>query len=601
MAVTQISRIQVRRGRKLSPSGIPQLASGEIAWAVDSQELFIGNGSVAEGAPYVGNTKILTEHDNILALISGYKFGGEIENSPVPFSVSRSFQSKLDEYVSVLDFGASGDGVVDNTQAFEIAFSQLFQNSIESYRKVLIIPNGDYVFNSNLRIPSYVILQGENQSQVRLRFNNDSGIVFVNSINGAETLSAFTSEIRPQQITIRNLTIENSLSVMSGSKDLLFEDVSIRGNYILSDPSSNQLELLPSIYWSNTKEGVEATGIRFNSCKFLNCEIAMKCDQSTLSETRLNFYNCEFDSVDTGVLLTGVQNQINNWKFDNCKFSNTANHGIYISAGSGTIIRETGFEKCGNFLNGNPAVPSVYFGQTRNNIMIDCTSDRQQSNGVTNDELSLYVPEVIGADKVSFVTRNKAFIEPYESFTPIAVFSADNKFVKINYSIVLESGDIRNGTLDIAVNKGNNRANLTDNYTYSSPLGVAVGFQNNNSLDILSISFGKPYIGSVITGTNINQGTRIIEIDPAFVNSEGLGTYKVDKVPFFSPTSVGPNYQTINFTRDTMTNIQFQARIVDNDTTIGPDTLLLEYRQLSSVRGSFGTISFDVSYGTSSV
>ena len=74
MAVTQISRIQVRRGKKLSPTGIPQLASGEIAWTVDSQELFIGNGSVAEGAPYVGNTKILTEHDNILALISSYRF-----------------------------------------------------------------------------------------------------------------------------------------------------------------------------------------------------------------------------------------------------------------------------------------------------------------------------------------------------------------------------------------------------------------------------------------------------------------------------------------------------------------------------------------------
>ena len=65
MAVVQISRIQVRRGQKNIGSGIPQLASGEIGWAVDTREMYIGNGSVAEGSPSVGNTKILTEFDNL--------------------------------------------------------------------------------------------------------------------------------------------------------------------------------------------------------------------------------------------------------------------------------------------------------------------------------------------------------------------------------------------------------------------------------------------------------------------------------------------------------------------------------------------------------
>ena len=58
MAVVQISRIQIRRGRKNSGSGLPQLASGELGWAIDSRELYIGNGAVSEGAPAVGNTKV---------------------------------------------------------------------------------------------------------------------------------------------------------------------------------------------------------------------------------------------------------------------------------------------------------------------------------------------------------------------------------------------------------------------------------------------------------------------------------------------------------------------------------------------------------------
>ena len=60
MAVVQISKIQLRRGKKSTGTGLPQLSSGEMGWAIDSQELYIGNGSVSEGSPAVGNTKILT-------------------------------------------------------------------------------------------------------------------------------------------------------------------------------------------------------------------------------------------------------------------------------------------------------------------------------------------------------------------------------------------------------------------------------------------------------------------------------------------------------------------------------------------------------------
>ena len=72
MAIVSISRIQVRRGKKNTSTGFPQLASGEFGWAIDTQELYIGNGSVSEGSPYVGNTKLLSEHDDIFALANNY-------------------------------------------------------------------------------------------------------------------------------------------------------------------------------------------------------------------------------------------------------------------------------------------------------------------------------------------------------------------------------------------------------------------------------------------------------------------------------------------------------------------------------------------------
>jgi hypothetical protein len=602
MAVTQISRIQVRRGRKLSPTGIPQLASGEVAWAVDSQELFIGNGSVAEGAPYVGNTKILTEHDNILALISSYKFGGADEDSVVPFSVSRSFQSKIDEIqVSVVDFGGVGDGVADNVDAFETAFSQLFQNTVETYRKVLVVPNGEYVFDSDLRVPSYVVLMGETQHGVTLRFNNGSGLKFVEAIGGFETLATFTQELRPQYIQISNLVIETAQSDLSGAKDVLFEKVIFKGDYTLANPALFPQEQTAEVFWANTRLGYETTNLKFKSCEFANVEIGLRCDQTTETETKVYFYDCDFDSVDTGILVIGVRDQVNTWKFNDCRFSNTANHALFVSNGIGMLLRECDFEKCGNLLDGTPAVPSVYFGQSQNNILIECTTDRQQSKGITSDELALYVPEVYGADKVTFVTRNRAFIEISESFTPIAVFSAFNTHMQIKYSMSLEPGDVRDGVLSIIINKDDGVADLTDNYSYNSPLGIALGYQSNTSLVINSYTFGRLYQGATLSGENISLGTKVLQLNPGSIDPvTGTGTYNVDRLPIVDPTvnNINTDEKIINFTRDTMSNIQFQARLVDNDDSSGAETVLLEYRQLSAIRGAPGTISFDVSYGT---
>ena len=57
MAIVQISQIQIRRGLN---QDLPQLASAEMGWSVDTQQLYIGNGSIAEGAPQTGVTEIMT-------------------------------------------------------------------------------------------------------------------------------------------------------------------------------------------------------------------------------------------------------------------------------------------------------------------------------------------------------------------------------------------------------------------------------------------------------------------------------------------------------------------------------------------------------------
>jgi Major tropism determinant N-terminal domain len=70
MAITQISRIQIRRGLS---QDLPTLSSGEFGWSTDTNELWIGNGTASEGAPIPGGrTQIMTTGGsaNIAALQS---------------------------------------------------------------------------------------------------------------------------------------------------------------------------------------------------------------------------------------------------------------------------------------------------------------------------------------------------------------------------------------------------------------------------------------------------------------------------------------------------------------------------------------------------
>ena len=74
MAIVQISRITQRKGLE---ADLPQpLAGAEFGWAVDQRRLFIGNGTIADGAPVVGNTEVLTEFSDILSFATQYIYQG---------------------------------------------------------------------------------------------------------------------------------------------------------------------------------------------------------------------------------------------------------------------------------------------------------------------------------------------------------------------------------------------------------------------------------------------------------------------------------------------------------------------------------------------
>jgi len=473
MAVVQISKIQVRRGRKNGESGIPQLSGGEIAWAVDTQELFIGNGSVAEGAPAVGNTKVLTEQDNLLDLIESYRFA---RNEPsITKSVFRTLQNKLDDRVNVKDFGAVGNGIVDDTEAFQNALNELFRNVDAEYRKELFVPTGHYRIASPLLIPSYATVIGESQVGAVI-IVDDTSIALTSTAGTAP--AAFESSDRPHDIIFKQVSFRFTTGHfdLTGMKDGLFERCTFQGTLQTLTDAANATVTDPMIYVSNTEKiGTIVEGITFKNCKFEKSYRALQFDQVDPFNSNINFMGSEFRLLTAAIEINGVAGQINDWYIDDCYFNEIARYAFKSDFGVNVKITRSRFRKCGNddLLPAAPSSGIVMFGQVGNNNVIDCSFDRHAAayTTVLVDDDRLAYTEVLNGSKVTITDEITQNLYISLGPVPLTMFSSLNSHTTLDYTISFTNGSARSGTLDIVIGDSFAGPIITD--SYSSTCGDA--------------------------------------------------------------------------------------------------------------------------------
>ena len=87
MAIVQVSRITNRKGLA---ENVPQLAGAELGWATDTRQLFIGNGTLQDGAPEIGNTEVLTEYSDVFAGRTEFSFGNYVVNAGTTATVQNN-------------------------------------------------------------------------------------------------------------------------------------------------------------------------------------------------------------------------------------------------------------------------------------------------------------------------------------------------------------------------------------------------------------------------------------------------------------------------------------------------------------------------------
>jgi len=491
MAVVQISRIQVRRGQKNQGSGIPQLASGELGWAVDTRELYIGNGSVAEGAPAVGNTKVLTQYDNLFALADSYSYRAEdnyiLTGSTTTSPTKRSLQDRLDDIVSGRSFGLTGETTQTCTVQLQRAIDQLYINNSTkgnvTSRVVLHLEAGTYVVNDTIYLPPYTTIVGAGSDKTIVKTSTANKPVF-KTVNDTSTPgspaddSSSTFNNQAKFINLKGMTIQSTVSnkgiVLQSCRDSHFEDIKVLGTWESSDSISTSdvgLEM------NSLSGAVETKNNTFIDCTFKGWSYGVNSNWDIHDN---HFDRCTFDELGFGVVFgndiildsndgsgkeTGpYQNSITNGLFNDIH-----SNGILVEEGLKNISDSNKFIAVGNSggTEGQPTHAVIKFDKFGNTSDNDYFS-RTESLGYDQSYINTvaYLPEVEGSGFNTQLFQNKVVLNQGDQKAFRLAGNSSQQIVVHYVAVSNNYTALWSGTLTITQNGYDNTATIEDEFVY---------------------------------------------------------------------------------------------------------------------------------------
>jgi hypothetical protein len=275
MPIIEIAKIQVRRGQE-SQGQVPQLAPGELAWAEDTQNLYIGK-RISEGANSDANTRILTDKDlgNILQQAISVSAAQNVSIS----STSTAYRFK--NYIPYNNLGATG-----TTYA---TISQSFATKLDNWVSLTdFAPNGIWpppVSNDVTTILQQAIgIVGSNPTQ------NGGGVVFQNGTVDMPVSWAYTTAAVPAQTGIFTATVYNAGNIVLNTQVLgpAFQT----GTYITGLVSSGTTAIVTLS--KPTTVALTTTTISYTT---LSTNAAVGASSITVANT---------NGITTGSVVTGV-------------------------------------------------------------------------------------------------------------------------------------------------------------------------------------------------------------------------------------------------------------------------------------------------------
>lgn len=321
----------------------------------------------------------------------------------------RTLRNRLDDSVSVKDFGAVGDGSTDDTSAIQAALDSSFQN--------VFFPEGEYLVSSPLVVSGFgKTIYGLNPGTTRITAAHTTGDIL--------TVNAAYSRVRGlwfhcylARTSGIHVSLANSLSVV--------EDCEFRGHFIgiKTIGAINRIlncvfqEPSPGATHIHVSGGDTSQTIDFCLMGGTNASIGILTDNSAaliISNTSvleaaqclrvapgngqfvasLKAHDCFFDTADYGIVLnTSGTGQINRMKFIDCWTSSMSQYGVLIDSSTGGPINGVDFICHEGQLNALDGV--ILIGSNTQNIRFNGGTFCQNGgagisiqNGVTNTHLN---------------------------------------------------------------------------------------------------------------------------------------------------------------------------------------------------------------------
>jgi len=526
VAIVQISQITNRKGLA---ENLPQLAGAELGWSTNTRQLYIGNGTLEDGAPVIGNTEILTEFSDILNLSTTYTYKGlaagyTVQTGPTAGTpIDLSLQSWLDQFASVLDFGAVGDGTTDCTAAINRALYQLYCREVNpQIRRSLFFPAGVYRVTGTINIPPYATLYGEGADNSVISLASGAAYVAQTADSlqqtGAQIGSGGTTP--PQDITITNLgfhSVESTASVflVGQAANCRFQHVGFSGTGTTATLTSDAAGTM-GVEFASTASYV-CDQIVFDGCQFSGTTWASYSDQQLKGVV---FSNSKLDTLYTGFEFgaaapattgpTGVR--ITNNLFDNI-YAEGIIFGAYsnLNASAYNVFYDVANHFAGST---SPAASIVVFNNS-NNVSIGDLFDRADSYAVTYPRVyvDLATDFVATTNGSQIVLATGSYIRQSGSQTEIVnnnngtvttVSTGQTSAFEVNYTISRATTH-RRGTMLISSINGTGTPVWSDDFVENATTGVAlsasqvgttitVTYTSDNSLGNGTINYSINYL-----------------------------------------------------------------------------------------------------------
>ncbi len=528
MPIVQISRIQHRRGKR---TDLPQLAAGELGWVIDEQRLFIGNGTVSDGAPAVGNTEIVTSGSSAFTTALTHTYKGYLgDSTPIVTGasgdVTRTLQVRLDDYVSVKDFGAVGDDSTADVAAIQRAIDELYRDTDKDdtrARRTLFFPAGTYRINTALTIPPYAHLVGEGPDKTIIR-NSGNNAVFVTEDDegnvGADIGNSGATT--PTQIQISNMTLRNTVAYGGVSLDrathVYFNNVKFQGSYASGGADASNSK---GVTVAHSSAVYSTTNVVFNQCQFT--KFARLIDISN-NATNIRFHHCDFTTAYYGALIgaemdgstAGLTDGPRDMQFTSSSWSDIGQQAILVAPKTGTtdgagprqIVSHANYyaRTVGNNFEGVGSIREVPVIQFDND---ECSSvqdffertDLRRSDG--SSELNA-APEVQGIGVTAKLIKSQTLPDNTSAATTI------NEYPALNSKGIIIKYKITRGTLDrtgeFIISASTTAVGFDDTFTES---GADVGVTLSAVLDDKDSTTGNETVAFKFTTTSTGTAATI--------------------------------------------------------------------------------------------